>query len=103
MNERWPTYSEELFRNHGLYPWDYIRWQIWDNQKIEPRYRQNLVCYVDEKLLPTLPRPLLNRVLNVVHPDVYVDYAMVADLIMKIVKPQVRRRLKPILKRFLKV
>ncbi|MDG6935080.1 MAG: methyltransferase domain-containing protein [Nitrososphaerota archaeon] len=43
VNERWPTYCEELFRDHGLYQWDYIRWEIWDNQRIEPRYRQNPV------------------------------------------------------------
>jgi SAM-dependent methyltransferase len=42
VNCRWPSYWQEKFNNHGFACDDSVRWQIWDDTRIEPWYRQNM-------------------------------------------------------------
>jgi SAM-dependent methyltransferase len=42
INCRWPSYWQEKFNNHGYTCDDSVRWQIWDDKRIEPWYRQNM-------------------------------------------------------------
>jgi SAM-dependent methyltransferase len=42
VNCRWPAYWQKIFNNHGYSCDDSIRWQIWEDQRIEPWYRQNM-------------------------------------------------------------
>jgi hypothetical protein len=39
---QWPEYWQRLFNDNGFVCDDAIRWRIWDNQRIEPWYRQNI-------------------------------------------------------------
>lgn len=39
---RWPSYWADLFDAHGFGLNDAIRWQVWDDERVEPWYRQNL-------------------------------------------------------------
>ena len=41
VNCQWPEYWQDLFNERGYVCSDYPRWQIWDNPRIEPWYRQN--------------------------------------------------------------
>ena len=41
VNCQWPSYWQGLFNELGFACDDAVRWQIWDNEKIEPWYRQN--------------------------------------------------------------
>ena len=43
VNCRWPDYWQGLFNERGFACDDAARWLIWDNDRIEPWYRQNLM------------------------------------------------------------
>ena len=42
VNCQWPAYWQRLFNACGHVCEDHLRWQIWDDTRIEPWYRQNL-------------------------------------------------------------
>jgi SAM-dependent methyltransferase len=66
VNEQWPTYWEERFRQHGLYFHDVIRPAIWNNGQVDVWYKQNIFLVRKEK--PAFPA---TRMLSLVHPDLY--------------------------------
>jgi SAM-dependent methyltransferase len=43
LNCQWPAYWQELFNARGFVCSDAVRWQIWNDARIEPWYRQNLM------------------------------------------------------------
>lgn len=65
VNEQWQEYWADLFAVFGYRPDVTIRDAIWDDDEVEPWYRQNLVVYTESA--PTVPPPIL----NVVHPVIY--------------------------------
>jgi hypothetical protein len=69
VNCQWPAYWQTLFNNHGFICSDSVRWLIWDEQKIEPWYRQNMFLAVRDPLAAgTEP-----RIAAVRHPDLPED------------------------------
>jgi SAM-dependent methyltransferase len=42
VNCQWPAYWQELFNERGYACSDAIRWKIWNDDRIEPWYRQNM-------------------------------------------------------------
>lgn len=42
VNCHWPVYWQELFNSCGFSCCDTVRWQIWNDDQIEPWYRQNM-------------------------------------------------------------
>ncbi len=42
VNCQWPAYWQKLFNERGFVCTDEVRWRIWDDERIEPWYRQNL-------------------------------------------------------------
>jgi SAM-dependent methyltransferase len=42
VNCQWPAYWQRLFNQRGFSCFDEPRWQIWDDARIEPWYRQNI-------------------------------------------------------------
>lgn len=42
LNCQWPAYWQSLFNREGYACDDRLRWDIWDDGRIEPWYRQNL-------------------------------------------------------------
>ena len=63
VNEQWPVYWSNFFAEKGYYlDWD-PRLSIWENSKIEPCYRQNLLVYKSGSENSFLVPPSL------VHPD----------------------------------
>jgi SAM-dependent methyltransferase len=64
VNCQQPAYWQKLFNDRGFVCEDSLRWQIWDDARIEPWYRQNLFCArKDPARAGTEP-----RIAPVVHP-----------------------------------
>jgi hypothetical protein len=65
VNCQWPVYWQQLFNDRGYVCEDTLRWQIWDDERIEPWYRQNLF------LARYAPREAgyETRIKGVVHPE----------------------------------
>ena len=66
VNEQWPEYWEKKFNGHGFYFHDVIRPVIWNNDRIDFWYRQNIFLVNSEKssqkLFPSL---------SIVHPQLH--------------------------------
>lgn len=43
VNCQWPAYWQQLFNAEGFYCDDTLKWEIWDDGRIEPWYRQNVI------------------------------------------------------------
>lgn len=66
VNCQWPSYWQRLFNERGYACDDWVRWRIWDNRRIEPWYRQNLMIAVrDEERAGGEP-----RISAILHPEV---------------------------------
>ena len=46
MNCQWPRYWQQLFNKEGFRCDDSPRWQLWEDERIEPWYRQNMFLAV---------------------------------------------------------
>jgi SAM-dependent methyltransferase len=78
VNEQWPDFWAGLFKKRGYAVADAIRPRIWNNENVEPFYRQDLLIFVNEGLMGKYPaieqaRKLTREeMLSVVHPRVFV-------------------------------
>ena len=77
LNERWPEYWAELFKQHGFVPVDALRRRIWLNREIPIVYRQNMLFFCkeealvgNEKLSQSYAETNPNG-LSAVHPEMY--------------------------------
>lgn len=73
LNEQWPAYWVERFEANGYECSGALRWQIWDDDRVENWYRQNLIVARGPKapLLPQWFDSPLAPVWPVVHPVLY--------------------------------
>ena len=55
LNERWPAYWAELFAQHGYEPVDALRPLLWDDERVDWWYAQNLVIYASPDALGRHP------------------------------------------------
>jgi len=78
VNCQWPSFWQGLFNEHGFACYDDLRWKIWDNEKIEPWYRQNLFT---AKRIPDLAGREA-RIRSVIHPEI-------AALQIRVFRPEV--------------
>lgn len=63
FNEQWPDYWAELFGENGFAVDSSFRFGIWDDDRIENWYRQNLMI--------AHPGPPTTPPLSIVHPILY--------------------------------
>jgi hypothetical protein len=73
LNEQWPAYWAEKFETFGLYAHDFIRSEFWNDELVEPWYRQNLLFFTDIQAstgYAEIPSPD-GLPLSLVHPDIY--------------------------------
>lgn len=63
LNEQWPSYWQQKFLKHGYYFHDVIRKSIWNNEKVDWWYRQNIFLLTKE--IPS------QEILNIVHPECF--------------------------------
>lgn len=79
VNEQWPEYWAQLFKEKGFQPVDALRKRIWNNQQIEFWYRQNIILFCNEDALSKnnfLFREFSEtnqNMLSVVHPEMYME------------------------------
>lgn len=45
VNEQWPDYWAKRFEQRGYKAFDFLRYAIWDDERIAPWYRQNIIGY----------------------------------------------------------
>ena len=76
INEQWPDYWVDLFRNRGYVVLDIVRSRIWNEQAIPFWYRQNTLLFVKREQMQKLET--LDSVahyqrppVSIVHPDLY--------------------------------
>lgn len=65
LNEQWPEYWQEKFIKHGFYFHDVIRPLIWNNEKVDLWYKQNIF------LVRKSSENLNDKPLSIVHPDLF--------------------------------
>ena len=65
VNCQWPSHWQGLFNERGYVCSDAPRWQIWNDPRIEPWYRQNLFVATRQSTAVPFEEP---RILSVVHP-----------------------------------
>ncbi len=78
INEQWPAYWASLFRLHDYTVAD-IRDRFWDDGRIEPWYRQNLLIFgslaadwmTNSRLRELSELPTTKKPCALVHPDIY--------------------------------
>lgn len=67
INEQWPTWWAEYFRDEGYFPSCGIREVFWDDTSIAPFYRQNIMTYA--RPVDLLHAGLIMGLRNDVHPE----------------------------------
>ena len=67
INEQWPEYWQSHFENNGFEMIDFFRFKIWNNEKIERWYRQNLFLVVRKGHV--LGDKESKNVFSLVHPE----------------------------------
>jgi hypothetical protein len=85
VNSQWPDYWSDLFAEQGYVLIDTLRQMIWDDERIDWWYRQNILIFVArDKLgkwpeLEAMQRASPKRPLRMIHPAVlqrWVDWGM---------------------------
>jgi SAM-dependent methyltransferase len=67
INCQWPAYWQDLFNDQGYICEDTLRWQMWDDGRIEPWYRQNIfVAHRAPKMAGQE-----SRIPAVIHPEIW--------------------------------
>ena len=75
INEQWPIYWVEKFKNNGYEVIDCLRQPAWNDEKIAYYYRQNIFLFVKKELISirpdyeTLYEKYGNSYLSLVHPE----------------------------------
>jgi len=51
LNEQWPAYWDRLFERHSFEVTGDFRWEIWNDDRVENWYRQNILiaCHVSKR------------------------------------------------------
>jgi SAM-dependent methyltransferase len=79
VNEQWPEYWADLFKEQGFVAIDALRADIWHDTEISFWYRQNLLLFCNEETLASneklarayqMTKP---GVLSLVHPEMYLQ------------------------------
>ncbi|MEH1848662.1 MAG: class I SAM-dependent methyltransferase [Nostoc sp.] len=77
-NEQWPEYWVEIFKKRGFVVIDCLRAKLWDQEKVEAYYAQNIFLFVKEDCLKKYPllenfKNAENTQLSIVHPEVFLS------------------------------
>ena len=74
VNCQWPSYWQQKFNQRGFVPADFIRREIWNNDKVALHCRQNICLYISEKSEKcTYFKDKISDVIDVVHPKMFGD------------------------------
>lgn len=74
INTQWASYWANLFTSQNYLCYDVIRWRIWENEKVDWWFRQNILLFV-KKTAQTLSHEKLacdqRPIIDIVHPRNY--------------------------------
>jgi len=76
VNEQWPEYWIELFKDRGYVLVDFVRMKIWDDDTIPVWYRQNTLFFVKQSRIGEVKLPKLTELsfpVSVVHPEIFLS------------------------------
>lgn len=73
INEQWQTYWQALFRKKAFFAYDILRPRIWNNEKIDWWYRQNIIIYAKKHIHVLRNEAPCDPVLNLVHPELFLQ------------------------------
>jgi hypothetical protein len=77
VNEQWPDYWAKLFEERNYVLTDPIRPNVWNNEQVQPWYRQNMFVFCDRSALDRYPKLAHARgpalPLRAVHPRQYLN------------------------------
>ncbi|MCF6359282.1 MAG: class I SAM-dependent methyltransferase [Cyclobacteriaceae bacterium] len=103
VNEQWPKYWADKFKEQGFVAVDYIRSKIWNDVDIKFWYKQNLILFVKEGRLENYPE--LQRyynpdtpILSMVHPDIFSFYATSYKRFTRLIPRPLKWLLKKVIK-----
>lgn len=91
LNEQWPEYWAQLFKERGFVPVDALRKRIWSNCQIEDFYRQNVLLFCTGQALASnatleIEFKMTNPdMLSIVHPELYMRKCN--EMPMKVLRP----------------
>jgi SAM-dependent methyltransferase len=77
LNERWPSYWTSIFMERGYRCFDFLRWKIWNDHRVETWYRQNVLIFAKTSnsqligRLDDLSREPMPGGIAVVHPEIW--------------------------------
>ena len=69
----WPSAWVSLFSRHGFSLHDVIRPRLWDNNRIDWQWRQNMLLFVQPSALEECDIPDADHPINIIHPECYRD------------------------------
>lgn len=91
INEQWPQFWVELFKENGFSCIDILRDYFWDDPRIHPWYRQNIFIYTKrEELIEKYGKT--NNPHVKIHPDIFVNN--MAQAVQRIEFPKLNFSLK---------
>ncbi|MFL5627094.1 MAG: methyltransferase domain-containing protein [Ktedonobacteraceae bacterium] len=79
LNEQWPEYWADLFKQHGFVPVDALRRGIWHDREVPFWYRQNMLFFCTEEALASNEKlaeayKITDPAgLSMVHPELYLE------------------------------
>jgi SAM-dependent methyltransferase len=72
VNLQWPAYWARLFADQGMRPADLIRPLIWEDERVEWWYRQNMFVFADEAMFACMAVAEAD-LRAVVHPEMHAE------------------------------
>jgi SAM-dependent methyltransferase len=77
VNEQWPEFWAERFGAHDLVASEHLRWELWDEEAVEPWYRQNLLVFAGREWFAAKDIEATDRPRHVVHPTLFARHQAV--------------------------
>jgi SAM-dependent methyltransferase len=77
INEQWPEFWAERFAAYGLVASEHVRWELWDEETVEPWYRQNLIVFAGREWFAARGIETTERPRRVVHPELFARHQAV--------------------------
>lgn len=98
INEQWPDYWIDLFKEYGYVGLDIIRRQIWNDKLIPVIYKQNILLFVKKDRITDLKLPctITEAIpLSVVHPELFLTLSIKESFksLCKAVKRRIKREI----------
>jgi SAM-dependent methyltransferase len=90
VNEQWPEYWAQRFREHGFVAIDGVRPRVWHDESVEWWYAQNTLLYAEGERVERDPRLRAarqatgDRPLSLVHPRKYLELIDWIDLVREL-------------------